>query len=96
MTLGKPTGSSELVCLGGPCPPDPVRYYTNPPHVKTGKPSGVQGPVAYDPYGTESQLRSTLMGLRGLGEARLGIGLVAATLGFVAVLGYGFFRRRGR
>ena len=47
--------------------------------------------ILYDPYGTESQLRS---GLRGLGEARVGVGVVAAALAFAAVLGYGCWHRR--
>jgi hypothetical protein len=93
MTLGeaKPAG---LVCLGGPCPPDPARYYSTPPTVKSGWGSGANGPSArtiYDPYATESQLRS---GLRGLGEARVGVGVVAAALAFAAVLGFGFWKRR--
>jgi len=91
-------GSQALTCLNGPCPPDPVRYYTSPPNVKTGWASGASGPTRqgmqtiYDPYATESQLRS---GLRGLGGARLGVGVVAAVLAFTAVLGYGFFKRKG-
>lgn len=48
-------------------------------------------PTFYDPYATESQLRS---GLRGLGEARVGVGVVAAALAFAAVLGFGFWKRR--
>lgn len=96
MTLGKPVGG-DLVCLGGACPPDPVRYYTNPPNAKTGWSSGATGPttkrveVSYDPYATESQLRS---GLQGLVGARLGVSVIAAVVAFAGVLGYGFWKRR--
>jgi len=52
----------------------------------------------YNPYGTESQLRAGLRGLttglRGLGEARIGVGVVAAALAFAAVIGYGFWQRQ--
>jgi hypothetical protein len=91
MTLGAPNPAG-LVCLGGPCPPDPTRYYTSMLNVKSPKSAGQAGTqTAYDPYATESQLRS---GLRGLGEARVGVGVVAAALAFAAVLGFGFWKRR--
>lgn len=78
-----------------------------PPTVNTGWPSGItptptpgQTEMIYNPYGTESELR-------GLGDettasdatipatqVRLGVGITGALLGFAAVLGYGYWKRR--
>jgi hypothetical protein len=108
MTLGE--GGLRCLQLGEGCPPDPVRYYTDPPQVQTSAPAAAKGGVMtiYDPYGTESQLKSVARaglrgvqhglhglqrGLRGLGEARPGVAVVAAALAFAGVLGYGLWKR---
>jgi hypothetical protein len=87
-----------------------VRYYTDPPRVQTSAPASPKGGVMtiYDPYGTESQLKSAARaglrgvqhglhgiqrGLRGLGEARPGVAVIAAAFAFAGVLGYGLWKR---
>jgi hypothetical protein len=45
----------------------------------------------YDPYATESLLKG---GLRGLGAARPGVGVLAVVIGFAGVLGYALWRGR--
>jgi len=85
MNLGDTRG--ELVCLGEPCPPDPVRPYTPIARGAAPKP-GAQ--LIYNPYATEARLN----GLAGLHGARLGVGVLAAVAAFGLTIAYGYFRGR--
>lgn len=99
-TVGVAPGTTTMqlggaACVG--CPDDPRLTYWQPPKVATGLPPGVRAMpkggfrVMYDPYATESLLKG---GLRGLGAARPGVGVLAAVLGFAGVLGYALWRGR--